>query len=321
MRGTTATVPYIDLPMGEDLILFPEDDPNTIPVDNSHQNLRQYSPFVLEVVPPLEAKDYGLRESKINAQSPTPFSSPLRPQDSRLREQIVEGAVLPNISSLAGPPVRIPQKNSNSSFSRQGLTPTIEPLSASYTEQENLIDFVTQARALDTLPPIVFLINPSTFEVSYNSIQAFQEQTRYGFVFQRWGEELPTISFSTSIGAYISAKKDGTSGRGLHFTSKRDSAGYRQLMSILSVYRNGSAIFDRIGRSRAYHAIGRQAIHFDGQTWEGRIESMSFTEDETHQNGNISFDLSFTVYSHRYNEKLTSEVSDRLKNISIGGRA
>ena len=84
--------------------------------------------------------------------------------------------------------MRIPTGQSNASFSRQGLTPTIEPLSASYTEKETLIDFVTQARALDALPPIVFMINPTSFETSYTSIQAFQEQTRYGFVFQRWGE-------------------------------------------------------------------------------------------------------------------------------------
>lgn len=308
MRGTTATVPYIDLPMGEDLILYPSDEANTIPIDNSHQGVRQFSPFVIEVVPP--NFEYGLKQSNLN--QVVPFASPLRPNDSRLRAEIVRGDTLPNLSSLAGPPIRIPQGQTNQSFSRQGLTPTIEPLSASYTEQENLIDYVTQARALATLPPIVFLINPTSFEVSYNSIQAFQEQTRYGFVFQRWGEELPTISISCGIGAYMSGRTDGRPGRGLHMTSKRDSAGYRQLMSILSVYRNGVAIYDRVGRSRAYHAIGRQVIHYDGQTWEGRIESMSFTEDESHQNGGITFDLSFTVYSHKYNDQMTAEVKDRL---------
>ena len=45
MRGTTSTVPYVDLPMGEDLILFPEDSQNHYPVDLSNRNLRQYSPL------------------------------------------------------------------------------------------------------------------------------------------------------------------------------------------------------------------------------------------------------------------------------------
>ena len=30
MKGTTATDPYIYLPMGEDVILFPDDDPNAL---------------------------------------------------------------------------------------------------------------------------------------------------------------------------------------------------------------------------------------------------------------------------------------------------
>lgn len=320
MKGTTATVPYIDLPMGEELILFPEDALDTYPIDNSNQNLRQYSPFVLEVIPPLSKEEYGLKNDKLfQGTNPPPFFSPLRESDRKLRNDIVRESVLPNISSLAGAPVRIPTGQSNASFSRQGLTPTIEPLSASYTEKETLIDFVTQARALDALPPIVFMINPTSFETSYTSIQAFQEQTRYGFVFQRWGEELPTISISCAIGAFMSGRLDGNAGRGLHFTSKRDSASYRHLMSILAVYRNNSTIYDRVGRSKAYHAIGRQAIHFDGQTWEGRIESMSFTEDESHQNGMITFDLSFTVYSHKFNEGLSSQVADRLTNKSAGG--
>jgi len=308
MKGTTSTVPYIDLPMGEDFILFPQDNAGTIPVDNSNKNLRQYSPFVLEVIPP-NKDGYGLK-----GQSPKGvFFSPLREADVSLRRELVSGG-LPNISSLAGPPITNPK------VSKAGLLPTIEALSAAYTDRDGLIDYVTQAHALRTLPPIVFLINPSTFDVSYSSIQAYQEQTRYGFVFQRFGEELPTINFSTTIGAYMAGRSDGNAygTSGLHHTSKRDSAAYRHLMAILAVYRNNSVIMDRVGRSRANHAVGRQAIHFDGQTWEGRIESMSFTEEDQKPHGGISFDLTFTVYSHKYNEKLEAKEIKPLRNMNKG---
>ena len=204
-------------------------------------------------------------------------------------------------------------------------------MSASFNDLDAVIDYAVQHRALATLPPIVFLINPSTFDVSYTSIQAFQEQTRYGFVFQRWGEELPTISISTSIGAFVAQRVNGDelkaqleSGvkpseikapNGLTHLARKDSAGYRQLMSIFSVYRNSVAIADRIGASRAYSAVGRQAIHYDGQTWEGRIESMSYTYEEGRQNGGISFDLSFVVYRHYFNEAMTSSRVARLKDL------
>ena len=63
-------------------------------------------------------------------------------------------------------------------------------------------------------------------------------------------------------------------------------------------------------------AVGRQAIHYDGQTWEGRIESMSYTLEESRQNGGISFDLSFTVYNHKFNDPMEANVVDRLKNLN-----
>lgn len=308
MKGTTSTVPYIDLPMGEDFILFPQDNPGTIPVDNSNKNLRQYSPFVLEVIPP-NKDGYGLKSA---APEKGVFFSPLRQADVALRTQLVNGG-LPNISTLAGAPITNPKVQA------AGLLPTIEALSPAYTDRDGLIDYVTQAHALRTLPPIVFMINPSTFDVSYTSIQAYQEQTRYGFVFQRFGEELPTISFSTSIGAYMAGRSDGNpyGTSGLHYTSKKDSASYRHLMAILAVYRNNSVIMDRVGRSRANHAVGRQAIHFDGQTWEGRIESMSFTEEDQKPHGGVSFDLSFTVYSHKYNQGLDAQAISPLKNMNV----
>ena len=109
MRGTTATFPYVDLPTDEDFILFPEDNEGTIPVDGSHQNLRRFSPFILEVIPPkmIDQKtgierviNYGL----VREPSRKPFSSPLRNQIDSYRSTRTSN-ISPNISSLASQPV------------------------------------------------------------------------------------------------------------------------------------------------------------------------------------------------------------------------
>ena len=321
MKGTTATVPYIDLPMGEDVILFPEDSEDHFPIDMSNQNLRQYSPFILEVIPPkrnmangTQGEQYGFL-NKVNAN--LPFSSPLNPSTNPLpRSRTGLSDFTPQLSSLAGSPINAVDKDGKIKSSRSNLGNTIEAVSPAYTDRDNLIDYAIQYRALDTLPPIVFMINPSSFEVSYNAIQSYQDQTRYGFVFQRWGEELPTISISCSIGAFIAGYKGENGANGLTHTARKDSASFRHLMAIFSVYRNSAAIADRIGRSRAYQAVGRQAIHYDGQTWEGRIESMSYTLEESRQNGGVSFDLSFTVYNHKFNDPMEANVVERLKNLN-----
>jgi hypothetical protein len=332
MRGTTATDPYIYLPMGDDVVLFPEDDVNAAPVDLSHQNLRRFSPFILEVIPPHPDEPWiNGNPARVTDPTQKPFRSPLNTKltgYNKRYNQAPQNSFAPKLSSLAGPPVR-----PTSGTATSQLSDTIE-VSASFNDRDAIIDYVVQHRALATLPPIVFLINPSSFDVSYNAIQAFQEQTRYGFVFQRWGEELPTISISTSIGAFVAERLNGEeiktqlaegkkpseikAPNGLTHLARKDSAGYRHLMSIFSVYRNSVAIADRIGQSRAYSAIGTQAIHYDGQTWEGRIESMSYTYEEGRQNGGISFDLSFVVYKHYFNESMTSRALKRLRNLNAG---
>lgn len=337
MRGTTKTSPYTDLPMGEDVLLFPEDSTDHRPIDLSNPNLRQYSPFILEVKPPEQKGGYLSNPNTLRT-----FQSPLRVDGGpRSRAQLSSGgnSFSPRLSSLAGPPIS-PVNGS----ARSKLSETIDMVDPSYTDRVSQVDFAIQHRALDTLPPIVFMINPSSFEVSYSSTQAFQEQTRYGFVFQRWGEELPTISISCSIGAFVvenlnsspsflegvspvvpgnlSFSDMGQASRGpngLTHTARKDSASFRHLMAIFALYRNSATIADRVGRSRANHAVGRHVIHYDGQTWEGRIESMSYGLEEARQNGGISFDLSFVVYNHKYRDPMSIARIERLRNLNSTG--
>lgn len=315
MKGTTATEQFVSLPMGEEFFFVAEADYSTIPIDGSNKNLRQYSPFVIEIVPP------NLNYGRVAPLTQTPFSSPLV-SSYNPRVQRNSADTLPRISSVAGAPIT---RSYNDPKGRDGVSPTIQALEPNFSDRNVLIDIATQAYALDVLPPVVFLINPSSFEVSYNAIQAYQDQTRYGFVFQRFGEELPTISMSCAVGAYLTgratretpdANNNLLGPSGLTSFHKRDSAAYRHLMIMLSVFKNSGAIADRLGRSRAYHAVGRQAIHYDGQMWEGRIESMSFNEDETHAHGMITFDLSFVVYRHVWKDQFTSSIKSRLTNLN-----
>jgi hypothetical protein len=334
MRGTTKTSPYTDLPMGEDVLLFPEDSTDHRPIDFSNPNLRQYSPFILEVKPPEQKGEYLSNVNTLRT-----FQSPLRVDGApRSRAQLATGgnSFSPRLSSLAGPPIS-PVNGS----ARSKLSETIDMVDPAYTDRLSQVDFAIQHRALDTLPPIVFMINPSSFEVSYSSTQAFQEQTRYGFVFQRWGEELPTISISCSIGAFVvenlnsnpsflegvtianpsnlSFSDMGRASKGpngLTHTARKDSGAFRHLMAIFALYRNSATIADRVGRSRANHAVGRHVIHYDGQTWEGRIESMSYGLEEARQNGGISFDLSFVVYNHKYRDPMSIAKIERLRNLN-----
>lgn len=301
MKGTTVTAPYASLPMGEDFIMIAEDNEGTIPVDLSKESLRGYSPFVLSVNAP--DMKYGT-----NRTGRRPFTQPI---SSSLSRPFVSGVstLAPVLSSYAPRPI-----------SAQGQVSVSPNEEAGFTTREQLKDIAIQMDHLDNLPPIIFLINPTSFNQEYSSIQAFQEQSRYGFIFQRWGEDLEKLSFTCRIGAFISGRRDPNSQgiSGLQYVSRRDSAGFRQLQSILAVYRNSSAIYDRLGKSRAYHAVGTQSIHYDGQEWEGRITSFSYGMDESQQHGNLEFSFEFTAFRHFYRDFNFKSVIEPMYNPSSG---
>ena len=178
---------------------------------------------------------------------------------------------------------------------------------AGVTDRDQIRSIMAQHRRMLELPPIVFAINPNSIQFSYTDRQSYGDVTRYGFIFHRWGEEQTEITINCTIGAFIAGRDkvevpdfDGNIQgiSGLQYVSRRDSLAFRNLTSILALYRNSATIVDLLGRSRAYHAVGTQCIHYDGQTWEGRLKSMEFSLNDDQQHGGLEFSLSFTVFKH-----------------------
>lgn len=291
MKATLETKEYLDLPTTEEFFLFPEDNEGTIPIDPANQqHLRSMSPFVLKMDAP-NIGDYLLRGKKkpfTSARVSSPGMASVRNYDDLKYS--------PRLPTYSKRPIR--------SGSLDGLERRDQ---AGLVDSSQLQSIALQHRRIELAPPIVFLINPTSMAFSFESIQNYSESTRYGFVFYRWGEQLTTIEISCKIGAFIAGRAQretpDVSGNlkgvsGLQFASRRDSAGWRQLMNILALYRNSSAIHDVLGRSRAFHDVGTQSIYYDGQRWVGRIKELSFLVGEEQQNGNIEFTMSFEVYQH-----------------------
>ena len=290
MKATIETKPFLQLPTTEEFFLFPDDNEGTIPIDpNNQQHLRSMSPFVLDLDPP----DIG---NYVTEKKPVPFSGARSSSSGMsLQRNYEELKYSPRLPTYAKSPIR-------SSVSGLELRDQ-----AGMTDRDQLVSIASQHMKMRNLPPIVFLINPATMAFNYESIQNYSESTRYGFVFYRWGEQLTSIDITCKIGCFIAGRSErevpdakgnlkGISG--LQFVSRRDSAGWRQLMNILASYRNASALHDVLGRSRAYHDIGTHSIYYDGQRWVGRIKDLNFSLGEDTQNGGIEFTMSFEVYKH-----------------------
>jgi hypothetical protein len=177
------------------------------------------------------------------------------------------------------------------------------------TERTVLADATTAAdiafqveRMLQT-SPLTLLVNPNSMNVNYGVIQQYSNRTRFGFIFERWGETQPTISFSGSTGAFIAAANpalafpgvtETKSPSGLQFASKRDSAAFQNFVALYHFYRNNGYIFDTVGRTEAPLMVGAIAIDYDQWTYIGHIESFEYTYDQNMQH-RLEWSMEFAV--------------------------
>ena len=291
---------------------------DTTPIDGSNENLRAYSPFILEVVPPLvfggdPALEEGITPNKVGLigaaqKAYNPYRNAKgKKLDRSLRQMSFIGdgqrEAFEKVITLGN--MFRKTSGDKSKFVGQG-DPFSDPTIA---DAMVAADIGLQLNNILRTPPLVLLINPNTLAFAHNKIQQYTERTRYGYVFQAHGEEQPKISVSGVIGAYLagarvqdryrafekSKRGSNSSVTGVQFASKRDSASYQNLMNLFSMYMSSGYIFDTVGKSATNHFVGALAIRYDGWVYVGHIESFSYQYEESKPNGGMGFDFEFTA--------------------------
>jgi len=277
-------------------------EPNQAPqVEMSDALLRTMSPFMIRVEPPLVyGEDGGFQNKKVNSVA-TDFSVGSG-FGTDLTGYVMARRSLAQ-SGIAGFDTSRSGMGSIQEFVARNSTPSKKP-SADGSKVDDVggnlgapaiadvytaVDIARQLAAMVNTPPLVLLINPTTFSTTYSKIQQFQDRSRYGFVFQAWGEEQPKISFTARCGAFVSG------GRGVQFASRRDSRAWQNLMNAFHMFRNAGYIHDTVGKSNAHLAVGSLSIRYDGWVYYGHMESFNFTLDEEHMHGGVEFSIEFVV--------------------------
>jgi len=207
----------------------------------------------------------------------------------------VGGAGRSSISAETYVSLGVERQNDRNSFQEPG-----------FADRLTAGDIAAQLQTMLEVPPLTLLINPTSMSIQYTSIQQFSQRTRKGYVFQRWGEEQPVMSVSGTIGAFVAGVSPDAgvvppegglpSVSGVQFASKRDSASFQNLMSLLTFYKNAGYIYDTVGNTNANLFVGALAIDYDQWTHVGQFNSFSFGYDENeNQNGKITFELEFAI--------------------------
>jgi hypothetical protein len=313
MKPTLDISQFTQLATGELFQMYSNEVSNgAYPVDTSDPVARSYSPFVLYIEPPDVIFPRVVRkQSEISSTKIPPFASPLRNR----------AYLATNVNSLNGASISSNARNPIYSFNSQVTENNTSQ--AGLSDRDVALDIIDQYKQLRDLPPMVFLVNPQSLGLSYNKVQQYSERTRFGYVFQAWGEELPDLDVQCKSGAYIAYGDSSKTATGLQFASMRDSASFRQILAILAMYRNGATIRDRVGRSEVIHEVGRFVIEYDGTRYKGTLESFEYGYDETQMLGGMDFSFKMKVHEMTYFEptkiqnKATPKISFDSENIEL----
>lgn len=274
-----------------------------IPVDGSSKSARNMSPFTIRLLPPSPSdfpasfradggsglvKDRNVSVDRYQAAGSSMDTNNKAAQDLMASYGVSGPANSATVANTLNQQISAGQYLNTASSTQVRTT---------LTDSTTAMDIAAQVAAMLNTPPLTLLVNPSTMNIMYNSIQSFQERGREGFIFQRWGEDQPTIKFSGKTGAFIAGeaprtisnasvqafREEGTTTTptGVQFASKRNSAAFQNFQTLYQIYRNNGYIYDRVGKSEAHLAIGSVAIDFDQFTYIGQIESFDYAYDTT----------------------------------------
>ena len=267
-----------------------------VPVDGTNEALRTYSPFTITIVPP-----DPLGTSSTGSSNVLSFSAAAASTGSNNTSAAATGLLVSGPATTYSA-TQVREAASAARPAGLGLPPT-SVLADAYTAA----DIRVQRDTLNRMAayPLTLLVNPTDMSRTFERIQSYQARTRYGYVYQVWGEQLLKVSFSGSTAGFVAgstrgyqalASNDTGSPSGYQWGARKDSAAWQNFSALVQFYRNNGYIYDTLGRSEAHLMVGAVRITYDDIVYEGHIDSLNFefSEDSPHR---VQFSMEFTATS------------------------
>lgn len=281
------------------------------PLDGSNKEVREYSPFTIEVLPPpvlldLEVNNQATKRIRL-IQNAWGLQNNFFKYKSFVEQPDFQASLSEGLKKLEKFVASGIRSNTNSRKNDYaGLSASEQP---AFADLRTAVDIAIQLARVMRTPPLTLLISPQSMGRQFNKIQQFSERTRYGYVFQAWGEDHPKISFSGITGGWytgslspqdiqrdlLNQNRETRTTSGLQFASKRDSAAWQNLMNLFSIYTSNGYIYDNFGKSYANHFVGALAIRYDQWVYIGQMNNFNFGYEEAKPHGAMPFDFEFNV--------------------------
>jgi hypothetical protein len=149
---------------------------------------------------------------------------------------------------------------------------------------------------IDQPPPVLALaINPQEFNKTLSK-KVTQSKNRRSYVYNFAFDELDTMSCSGTAAMFYHQN-------GLTVESRRETLGFRNLRSLVQIYRNNGRNYvsrpknDQplvTGTAGLIKSVGRVIISYDDMIYRGSFDSMNISETDD-KPFNLTFSFQFTI--------------------------
>lgn len=260
---------------------------------------RLYSTFVIRPILPLILNEDSLPLNR----GRNIYSAASRTRDFSREPPKPSSVLIGNINRLNPSLLRTGIDNFRLNNARATRDPSVGPPRPLITNEATARAVALQIQALSNAQPLLFLINPQSMQSQYQKVQQFTDRSRYGNIFQAWGEEPVKLSLSCQTAAFMagsplnSTRATNGQGRlpsGVEFAAKRNSPAFHQLMSLLTLYKSAGDILDILGESNSSYMIGALQIEYDQNVYRGHMDNFSWGYEADSPNS-IKFDFEFTA--------------------------
>jgi len=160
-------------------------------------------------------------------------------------------------------------------------------ISSSWAQsQESYSQYVRRVMEMQSMPPLKLLVNPSSFRTTMEKITSDGNWARNGPVIQIWGNGQDKIEGSGKVAAFFAHDQTGP-GPGLTRTARNYSYGFRNLLSLVLLYRSNGAIWidDIPGitsdeKPRHLAVVGSVYLFYDDILYLGSFDTFGVSEEE-----------------------------------------
>lgn len=180
-------------------------------------------------------------------------------------------------------------------------TPLVDAVTQQFTDAQRaqILDVQHTLDAMQNIPPLRMLVNPSSFSVKGEKICSDGGWSRNGnTIVEHWGNNQEKISAGGKVAGFYAIDFQNAVGPGLTRMARNYSQAWQNFQSLVLLYNNNGGLYNKDpttgNQERNLTMLGSIYIYYDGILYIGAFDSLTVTETDTAPH-TAEYNFEFTV--------------------------